>query len=133
MASDLGFAEYVADQCRAAGLISFRKMFGEFALYCDGKVVGLICDNQLFVKPTHAGRLLLGKVREAPPFPGARPHFLMAGELDEPEQIAALIKATAAELPVPKPKASKPRKTTPTKTRSGKTQPGTKPGSRRKT
>jgi len=130
VASDLGFAEYVADQCRAAGMISFRKMFGEFALYCDGKVVGLICDNQLFVKPTHAGRALLQGVREAPPFPGARPHFLMAGELDEPEQIAALIKATAAALPVPKPKSGKSprRKWTSTRTRND-----SKPGPGRKT
>jgi len=130
VASDLGFAEYVADQCRAAGLISLRKMFGEFALYCDGKVVGLICDNQLFVKPTHAGRVLLERVREAPPFPGARPHFLMAGELDEPEQIAALIKATAAELPMPKPKSSKPP---PRKTTSAKARNHTRRGPRRKT
>jgi hypothetical protein len=29
--------------------VSARKMFGEFALYCDGKLVALICDDQLFV------------------------------------------------------------------------------------
>ena len=105
MASDLSFAEYVADQCRAAGRIALRRMFGEFALYCDDKVVAFICDNQLFVKPTDAGRAVLGKVVEAPPYPGAKPYFLVGGDLDDPEQLAELIRKTALELPEPKPKA----------------------------
>jgi TfoX/Sxy family transcriptional regulator of competence genes len=37
-----------------AGAISYRYMFGEYAIYCDGKVVALVCDNQLFVKPSDA-------------------------------------------------------------------------------
>ena len=57
MASDLSFVEYAAGQMHAAGAITFRKMFGEFALYCDGKVVALVCDNQLFVKSTAGGSL----------------------------------------------------------------------------
>jgi hypothetical protein len=57
MASDLGFVEYVCDQMRDAGRVRFRKMFGEFAVYCDDKVVALVCDDQLFVKPTPGGRV----------------------------------------------------------------------------
>ncbi len=56
MASDLNFVEFVADQIDASGDITYRKMFGECALYSKGKVVALICDDQLFVKPTDAGR-----------------------------------------------------------------------------
>ena len=44
-------------------------MFGEYALYIDEKVVALICDNQVFVKPTAAGLEVLGEVIEAPPYP----------------------------------------------------------------
>jgi hypothetical protein len=29
---------------------------GEYAIYCNGKVVALVCDNQLFVKPTEAAQ-----------------------------------------------------------------------------
>ena len=29
-----------------------RAMFGEYGLYCDEKIVGLICGDVLFVKPT---------------------------------------------------------------------------------
>jgi TfoX/Sxy family transcriptional regulator of competence genes len=104
MASDLSFVEFVADQIRGAGAISFRKMFGEYALYCNGKVVALICDNQLFVKPTSAGRSLLGEPTEAPPYPGAKPHFLIEDEIEDRERIIALIRVTENEMPMPKPK-----------------------------
>ena len=50
MASSPDFVEYVCFQLRHAGEISFKKMFGEYGLYCDRKYFGLVCDNQLFVK-----------------------------------------------------------------------------------
>jgi TfoX/Sxy family transcriptional regulator of competence genes len=75
MASDLNFVEYVRDQINGAGQISFKKMFGEYAIYCDEKVVALVCDNQLFIKPTAVGRSIIGSVIEAPPYPSAKQHF----------------------------------------------------------
>ncbi len=59
MASDQKFVTYVCDQISGAGVIFSRKMFGEYAIYCDDKVVALICGNQFFVKPTQAGKALL--------------------------------------------------------------------------
>ena len=104
-------ADILADPMAGAGAIAFRKMFGEYALYCDGKVVALICDNQLFVKPTAAGRekiAELGAVVEGAPYPGAKPCFLIDSQLDDQEWMADLIRTTAAALPLPKPR--KPRK-----------------------
>lgn len=111
MASDLEFVEYVRDQLSGAKQITFRKMFGDFAIYCEGKVVALVCDNQLFVKPTLGGRACFENVVEALPYPGAKPWFLIEDRLDDQEWLANLIRVTAAELPVPKAKKSKPRKT----------------------
>ena len=107
MASDLSFMNYVIDQIGAAGQVSFRKMFGEYAVYCDERVVALVCDNQFFLKPTVAARALLNRVTEAPPYPGAKPYLLMADELDDRELMTQLVRTTASELPLPKPK--KPR------------------------
>jgi DNA transformation protein and related proteins len=109
MASDLSFVEYVCDQVHGAGQISFKKMFGEYAIYCDEKVVALVCDNQLFIKPTMAGRSMIGNVVEAPPYPGAKPYFLIDGQLDDQPWMSNLLRATASELPVPKPKKAKPK------------------------
>ena len=108
MASDPSFVEFVCDQVRDAGTISSKKMFGEYAVYCDGKVVALICDDQLFVKQTTAGRALLPEVVEAPPYPGAKNSFLIGDEIDDRDLMVKLIRATADELPQPRPK--KPRR-----------------------
>jgi TfoX/Sxy family transcriptional regulator of competence genes len=102
MASDIGFVEYVCEQIRGAGRITHRRMFGEFAVYCDGKVVALVCDNQFFLKPTAPGRALLDRIREAPPYPGARKYFLIDAQLDDAESAAELVRVTAAALPPPK-------------------------------
>ncbi len=107
MASDLDFVEYVMDQIRDAGSISYRKMFGEYAVYLDGKVVALICDNQFFVKPTVAGRAFIGEVVEAPPYPGAKPSFLIDEQLEDSDWMCSLMRMTADELPIPKPKKKK--------------------------
>jgi TfoX/Sxy family transcriptional regulator of competence genes len=115
MASTLSFVEYVRDQVGGAGKISFRKMFGEYAIYCDGKVVALVCDNQFFVKPTVSGRAHLVHVVEAPPYPGSKPYFLVSGELDDPVLAAQLIRLTARELPEPKAKPTPKPKSTPAK------------------
>lgn len=104
MASDQSFVEFIADQMEAAGCISYRKMFGEYAVYCDGKVVALICDNQLFIKPTARGRSYIGKVHEAPPYPGASMYFLIEDAYEDREWLSGLIRTTAEELPAPKPK-----------------------------
>ncbi len=107
MASDADFMEFVADQVAGAGVIRYRRMFGQYALYCDERVVALVCDNRFFVKPTEAGRAILGQVQEEAPFQGARLWFLLEAELEDREALLTLVRATAAALPLPKPK--KPR------------------------
>jgi TfoX/Sxy family transcriptional regulator of competence genes len=104
MASDRDFVDYAMSQTRLGSDLSCRKMFGEYALYVGDKVVAFICDNQLYLKPTDAGRALLGKVSEQPPFPGAKVYFRLDAELDEPERLQAAFLTTAQALPAPKPK-----------------------------
>lgn len=47
-----------------------RKMFGEYALYFDGKVVALVCDDSLFVKDLPPARALLPDAPLGAPYPG---------------------------------------------------------------
>jgi TfoX/Sxy family transcriptional regulator of competence genes len=107
MASDPGFVEYICEQLRDVGGISYRKMFGEYAVYVGTKVVALVCDNQLFLKPTAAGRALLANPVEAPPYPGARPHLLLDAELEDRDLMAALFRTTEREVAEPKPRKRK--------------------------
>jgi TfoX/Sxy family transcriptional regulator of competence genes len=106
MASDKSFVEFVVSQMQNAGSISCRAMFGGHTIYCDGKVVALICDGQLFVKPTEKGREFIGEVQESPPYPGAKPCFLIEDRIEDKEWISRLIQITTEELPN-KPKKKK--------------------------
>ena len=101
MASDQSYVDYVCEQIAAAGMISHRKMFGEFAIYCDEKVVALVCDNQFYVKVTEAAEKLLDRFTQAAPFPGAKPWIVADEYLDDVELITRLIRSTAAMLPLP--------------------------------
>ena len=107
MATDLDFMTFVYEQIRTAGDIRYRKMFGEYAVYCDEKVVALACDNQLFVRPTEAASAVLGEFRQGSPYPGAKLHVLIDTQLEESDLLTELIRATAALTPLPKPKKPK--------------------------
>lgn len=107
MATDQDFVDFVVDQMNGAGGISYRKMFGEYAVYADTKVIALICNDRLFIKPTDGGRAFIGRVDEAPPYPGAKPYFLIEEQLEDREWLSELVRITAAEVPEPKPKKKK--------------------------
>jgi TfoX/Sxy family transcriptional regulator of competence genes len=104
VASELEFVEYVCDQMRDAGRVRYRRMFGEYAIYCDEKVVALVCDDRLYVKPTSGGREFIGRPVEAPPYPRAKLHFAVDERIDDREWLSELIAITARELPTPRPK-----------------------------
>ncbi|KVD34415.1 competence protein TfoX [Burkholderia ubonensis] len=105
MASSQSTVDFIVEQMAAAGAVSARKMFGEYGIYCDGKMVALVCDDRLFVKPTPDGKAFLGECEECPPYPGAKPCFVISGERwDEREWLSRLIRITAAQLPPPKPR-----------------------------
>lgn len=106
MASDINFVEYVLEQASGAGEMTCKKMFGEYGIYCNGKIVGVICDNILYVKQTQAGAAACPKLEEGSPYNGAKPHFVF-DDVDDGETLGRFIKATCDELPMPKPKKKK--------------------------
>jgi len=107
MASEQTFVDFIVDQIENAGEISAKKMFGEYALYSGEKLFALICDDKLFIKPTQAGRAFIGDVVEAPPYPGAKPSFLIEEKVEDRGWLSELVRISVAELPVPKPKKKK--------------------------
>jgi len=107
MASDQAFVEYIAEQLSDECEISFKAMFGGVTFYSKGKVVALVCDGQLFVKPANAGKEFIGEFVEAPAYPGARPSLLIQEQIEDSEWLSELIAITERELPKPRPKARK--------------------------
>ncbi len=113
MATQQSTIDYIIDQVASAGTITSRKMFGEYALYCDGKVVALVCDDTLFVKITPAGRDFVGShYKEGFAYEGARPSMEITEEQIEDRQwLSELIRITAENVPAPKAKVKVKRKT----------------------
>jgi TfoX/Sxy family transcriptional regulator of competence genes len=113
MATDPKTVSFLVDQMSAAGAVSARQMFGDWGLYCDGKMVALTSDGQLFVKPTAGGRTFAVGSEEAPPYQGAKPCLLIDPEhWDDAKWLSELIRISTAELPMrkPKPKAKSAKK-----------------------
>ena len=97
MACNPDFVQYIVDQCSGAGDISVKKMMGDWCIYCDNVLFGLICDNNLFIKRTYPGATVLKELDERPPYPGARPYFYIS-DVDDREYLTALVRATVPAL-----------------------------------
>lgn len=110
MALSREFVEYAVEQIDEDCGITYRQMFGGFCLYSDGKVFGLVCYDQLFIKPTDGGRAFIGDPVEAPAYEGAKPSFLIEDQIEDREWLSQLVRITTRELPVPRrKKPEKPR------------------------
>ncbi len=105
MATDQKTIDFLTEQIQKAGDIRSRKMFGEYALYCNEKVVAFVCDDQLFIKPTSISNNYLDDSYLAPPYPGAKNYYQVPEDRwDDHEWLTEFVKETAAVLPLPKPK-----------------------------
>lgn len=106
MASNQEYVEFVCEQISGAGEITYKKMFGEYGVYCNGKIIGLICENQFFVKKTVSGSEILPDCEEASPYTGAKPHMLIEN-VEDKDLMTRFIGATYRELPEPKARKKK--------------------------
>lgn len=108
MATKQSTIDFLMDQISSLGNLRYRKMFGEYAIYYTEKVVAFVCDDQLLIKPTVAGKAFIGTVDEAPPYPGAKMYYRIDQDLwENREWMMKLLVTTANELPFPKPKRKK--------------------------
>lgn len=107
MATSIEFMNYVCEQSRFGGEITAKKMFGEYGVYCNGKIIGLICDNQFYLKKTEFGeKFLNSQAEEASPYTNAKLHFVIES-LENEAFLGELIRGTYDELPTPRSRKQK--------------------------
>jgi TfoX/Sxy family transcriptional regulator of competence genes len=106
MSTSAATIDHILD-CLSDLPLSARKMFGEYALYLDDRVVALVCDDRLFVKPTAGALALAPALPSAAPYSGAKDHLDATELLDAPNDAAAVLRAVARVLPPAKPDASR--------------------------
>lgn len=80
-----------------------QKMFREYGIYCNDKLIGLIGDNQFFVKKTKAGEILLNPSHETSHYKGGKKHFVL-DQVEKCDLLSQFIQEKYEELPISKPK-----------------------------
>lgn len=108
MATQKETVEFIIEKLNAPRTFATRAMFGEYALYCNGKVVALICDDTLFVKILPASAVLADMCEQGEAYPGSKPYYIVPEDmLREGGHIAEILIDIAASLPTKKPKIKK--------------------------
>lgn len=108
MASSQSTVDFITSQIDQSGLITSKKMFGEYALYCDGKVVAFVCDDSLFLKPTKEAKDFFPEAEDAPAYPGSKMYMLIPEEKwEDREFMSQLVTITYNALPAQKSKKDK--------------------------
>ena len=111
MATSPETVDFILSKLRDSKRFTARAMFGEYALYADGKVVALICDDQLYVKILPASSELASLCEQGEPYPGAKPHYLVdEGQLGTLHNLPAILTAIAKSRTTPKKRAPSKRK-----------------------
>lgn len=83
-----------------------RAMFGEYALYADGKVVALVCDDLLYVKILAASEVLREVCEKGEPYPKARLHYIVEeSQLSTLAELPTILLDIARSLPTQRKKA----------------------------
>jgi TfoX/Sxy family transcriptional regulator of competence genes len=99
MSTQQSTVDYILDQLTGLD-VSTRKMFGEYALYCDGKTAAFICDDTLLVKILPANEQLAAELPLGKPYPGAKDYYAVPGDkLEDIEWLGEFIQTTAAAVP----------------------------------
>ncbi len=101
-------AEFILAHLGMPDRFSVRRMFGEYALYADGKPVAFICDDQLLVKITPESAPLERMCERSLLFPGSKEHLLVPEEMiTGMRELPHLLLRMAEKLPFPKPRGKR--------------------------
>lgn len=100
--------EFILEKLGEPGRFTMQAMFGEYALYADGKVVGLVCDDQLYVKILPESAELDGLCEKDEAYPGSKKFYVVEeSELSKLKHLPEILLDIAKSLPEKKKKVKK--------------------------
>ena len=100
------FVQYLLDQLEGLGELRARKMFGDYLVYLNDRPALLVCDGTPFAKPLPCVAELLKDRPTAPPYEGAKAHYV----LDPEDRDTLRWAAGCSGTPAPPPGAGFPRR-----------------------
>ena len=105
MACSSEYIDFVCAQLAGTGCVRPKKMFGDWLIYIDEKPIVMACDNTCYVKilPEIAG--MMADALTAPPYPGAKPHYIL--DIEHRKVALQVVKALLPIIPYPKKRSKK--------------------------
>ena len=108
MATQKETADFILQKLHDSKRFTVRSMFGEYALYADGKTVGFICDDLLYVKIVPASQELESLCEKGPPYPGAKLYYIVEEvQLSTINNLSNILAAIGNSIPKKKKKAAR--------------------------
>ena len=101
------FNEYVRECFSKVGDVVIRSMMGGYLVYFNGKLVGDICDNEVFLKRTPTSDRLLADSELRYPYEGSKTLMHVFDRFEDADLVAELLEGMHAELPEKKSKKTK--------------------------
>jgi TfoX/Sxy family transcriptional regulator of competence genes len=102
MASNIDFVNYVVDQIRDVGIITYKKMFGEYMIYANLKPVVLICDDTAYIKMLDCVKPYFENPETGFPYAGAKEHYI--ADVDDSELLSMIVREVEKVTKIPKKK-----------------------------
>lgn len=84
------FVEYIMDQLSDMGRITCKKMFGAYGLFCNGRHIAFVCDDELLMKVTETGLQHYPDLPQTVLFEGAKKKYFRVEEVDDREMLTEL-------------------------------------------
>lgn len=103
MATSREYALFVENLFRGVDGFSMKRMFGEYGIYLQGRVLGFLCDEQILLQDTPTARKLLPNAERKELFPGSK-QFIIFSDEGNHHLLQSVAQAMWEELPVPKPR-----------------------------
>ena len=97
------FNEYVREAFSAAGDIVVRSMMGGYLVYFNGKLIGDICGNEVFLKRTLTSDRLLADSELRYPYEGSKTLMHVFDRFEDMALVQELLNGMYTELPEKKP------------------------------
>ena len=101
------FNEYVREVFSAAGDIVIKAMMGGYLVYFNGKLIGDICGNEVFLKRTPTSDRLLADSELRYPYEGSKTLMHVFDSFEDTALVQELLDGMYAELPERKPKKAR--------------------------
>ena len=102
MATSKEYIEFVCKQLQGINGVTYKKMFGEYMVYVQGKPLLLVCDNTVMIKKLPELAALMQGAPEVFPSEGAKLHYVL--DIENRELTRKAVEVLSQCIPLPKKK-----------------------------